>query len=158
MNRRRNWGKAMGSRASGSRRRTFEENSKTLMPYGKYEGMMLSEIPTWNLEFLIDSIPRTERWLKRKMIMEIRWRDRLEYEIRRDEQSASIARLEGKTARQHGHTHVKPSSDRPSYAGKLSPWGTRYPDCWDEMTDTGRKRWNEEQSKLFLKRPLGSLK
>jgi len=158
MNGRCNWGKAMGSRANGSRRRTFEDNSKTLMPYGKYEGLMLSEIPTWHLEFLIDSIPRTERWLKRKMIMEIRWRDRIQYEIRRDEQSDSIARLEGKTARQHRHTHVKPSPDRPSYAGKPSPWGTLYPDCWDEMSDTGRKRWNEEQSKLFLKRPLGSLK
>ncbi len=147
----------MGSRSSGSRRRTFEENSKTRMPYGKYEGFQLSEIPIWHLEFLIDSLPRTERWLKRKMIIEIRWRDRLEYEIRRDEQSASLSALEGRQARQQ--VHVTPSSsNRRCYAGTISPWGTRYPDCWDEMSDTGRKRWNEEQSKLFLKRPLGSLK
>jgi hypothetical protein len=147
----------MGSRAKRTQNPIYEENGKTLMPYGKFEGLQLSETPRWYLEFLIDSIPRTERWLKRKMITELRRRNRIEYEIRRDEQSNSLATLEGKTARQH--THVKPSaSNRKSYAGTISPWGTRYPDCWDEMSDTGRKRWNEEQSKLFLKRPLGSLK
>lgn len=151
-------GKTMGSRSGKARKQAWIANSLTLMPYGKYEGMTLADTPRWYLEFLIDSIPRHERWLKLRMMTELRRRNRLEYEIRRDEQSDSIAKLEGKTARQHGHTHVKPSPDRPSYAGKPSPWGTPYPDCWDEMSDTGRKRWNEEQSKLFLKRPLGSLK
>jgi hypothetical protein len=146
----------MGSRAKRLQKPIHEENSKFRMPYGKYEGLQLSDTPRWYLEFLIDSIPRTERWLKRRMITEMRRRDRMEYEIRRDEQSNSLATLEGKTARQQ--THVTPSSSQRSYAGTISPWGTRYPDFWDEMSDTGRKRWNEEQSKLFLKRPLGSLK
>lgn len=148
----------MGSRSGKARKQAWESNSRELMPYGKYEGIALADTPRWYLEFLIDSLPRYERWLKLRMITELRRRNRLEYEMRRDEQSDSIAELEGRQARQHRHTPVKPSIDRQTYAGKISPWGTRYPDCWDEMTDTGRKRWNEEQSKLFLKRPLGSIK
>ena len=147
----------MGSKAQKAKRRDWDTNSRFIMPYGKYEGQPLSESPRWYLEFLIDSIPRTERWLKLKMINEIRRRDRIEYERRRAEQSNSIATLEGRTAEHAGPVTPLPD-DRRRYAGTLSPWGTRYPDFWDDMTDMGRARWNEEQSKLFLKRPLGSLK
>jgi len=147
----------MGRRNDRRQRLKTAKNAEFFIPYGHYSETPMRDVPQWYLEFLIDSLPKSERWLKRKMIIEIRRRTRLEYEIRRDEQSASLAALEGRQARQQ--VYVTPfSSNRRCYAGTISPWGTRYPDCWDEMSDTGRKRWNEEQSKLFLKRPLGSLK
>jgi|688.fasta_scaffold65828_8 hypothetical protein len=147
----------MGRRNSRSQKLKTAKNAEFSIPYGHYSETPMRDVPQWYLEFLMDLLPRSERWLKLKMMTEISRRTRLAYEIRRDEQSASLSALEGKTARQH--VHVTPSSlNRRSYAGTISPWGTRYPDSWDEMSDMGRKRWNEEQSKLFMKRPLGSLR
>jgi hypothetical protein len=147
----------MTRRRSRNQKLMTAKNAEFAIPYGHYSETPMMDVPEWYLQFLIDSLPRSERWLKLKMMTEIGRRTRAEFEERRDEQSDSLTALEGKTARQHAH--VKPSAiNRPRYAGTMSAWLVPYPDCWDEMSDTGRKRWNEEQSKLFMKRPLGSIR
>ncbi len=146
----------MGRRRKHQRELLWEANAKRLMPYGPDEGCELGTVPRERLEWLLDSLPRSERWLKRFMALELKRRNRISYEGRRNSVSASLRLLEGKDAGQM-HAPVKQFPDRPeSYAGTMSAWGVPHPDCWDDMSDEGRRRWNEQQSKLWMKRPLGS--
>jgi hypothetical protein len=146
----------MGSKSRKNLTRVMTANSKFLMPYGPDEGVELSEIMRVRLEWLSDSLPRCERWMKRRIQMELKRRDRVAFEVRRAHISATLLELEGKQAI-HKQPPVKQCPDElETYAGTMSAWGVPHPECWDDMSDEGRRRWNEQQSKLWMKRPLGS--